>query len=226
VAWAGGVFAATFLASFLFGARSDIHETAGHTLANYAGDTNKLKGTIAWVATVLAVFALVWFLAGLVAMIRAAGGTATQALAVTFAGAVLAATATVAGAIRAAPIGDLLMDNEKRAGTSGKLTPAFAHFAQTTGTLYDWLVFFGVGLGASALVLAVTLAARETQLLPRWLCWAGLAAVPVLALVAFFNVLLIGAWFAAVSIALARGSVGHRLPRNDKRAGAPLTETT
>jgi hypothetical protein len=208
VAWAGGVFAAAFFASFLLGARSDIHETTEHTLANFGDDTNKLKGAIAWGATVVAVIALVWFLAGLVGLIRAAGGTATQTLAVAFAGTVLAATVTIAGVIRAAPVGDLLMDNEKRAGTTGKLTPAFAHFAQTTGTVYDWLVFFGVGLGGAALVLASTLAARGTGLLPRWLCWSGFVAVPVLALVAFFNVLLLCAWFVAASIAIARRSKG------------------
>ena len=211
-AWAGGVFATAFLVSFVIGARSDIHETPGHTLANFADDTNKLKGAIAWVAAVVAVLALVWFLAGLVALIRAAGGTMVQALAVTFAGGVLAATTTVASSVRAAPVGDLLMDNEKRAGTTGKLTPTFAHFAQTMGSLSDWLMFFGVGLGAAALVLTVSVAARKTHLLPRWLCWAGFVAVPVLAFVAFFNVLVLVGWFAAASIAIARSPAGRRLP--------------
>jgi hypothetical protein len=212
VAWAGATFAAAFLISFLFGARSDIHEAPGHTLANYATDTNKLKGGIAWVAAVLAVFALVWFLAGLVSLIRAAGGTATQTLAVTFAGSLLAAAVTVASAIRAAPIGDLLLDNEKRAGTTGKLTPAFAHLAQTTGTLYDWLLFFAVGLAGAAFVLAVTLASRRTHVLPRWLCWAGFATVPLLAFFAFVNILLLAAWFIAASIAIARSQTGRHLP--------------
>ena len=210
VAWAGGGFAIAFLVSFLFGARSDIHETTGHTLANFATDTNKLRGAIALVAAVLAVLALVWFLSGLVTLIRTAGCTTTQTLAVTVAGSLLIATTTIASAIRAAPIGDLLMDNEKRTGTTGKLTPAFAHLAQTTGTLSDWLVFFAVGLGAAAFILSVSLAARGTNLLPSWLCWAGFAAVPVLAFVAFFNVLVLGAWFIAASIAIARNSTARR----------------
>lgn len=206
VGWAGAGFAVAFLASFVFGARSDIHETPAHTLANYASDTNKLKGAIAWVAAVLAVMALVWFLAGLSSLLRAGGATTTESLAVAFAGSLLAATVTLASTVRAAPIGDLLLDNEKRAGTTGKLTPAFAHLAQTTGSLYDWLVFFGVGLAAATLVLAVTIAARRTLLLPRWLRWAGLAIVPLLAFLAFFNVLLLTGWFIAASIGIARNA--------------------
>lgn len=211
IACAGGGFAVAFFLSFVSGARSDIHETPGHTIANFADDTTKLQGAMAWVAAALAVLALMWFLAGIVALIRTAGGTEVQILAVAFAGSLLAATVAVASAVRAAPIGDLLMDNEQRAGTSGKLTPSFAHFAQTTGTLYDWLVFFGVGLGAAALVLAVALGARTTCLLPRWLCWASFAAVPILAFVAFFNMLVLCVWFVVVSIAIARSSARHAL---------------
>ena len=204
VLWAGGVFSVAFVASFVLGPRSDIHDTDSHTLAYYAEDYNKLKGMLGWVLAVVAVLALVWFLAGLVSRLRAAGSHDSETLGVTLAGGLLAATVTVASAIRAAPAGDLLMDSEQRAGSSGKLTETFADFSQTAGSLYDWLMFFGVGLGAAALVFAVSFAAGRTAVFPRWLRWAGYTAVPVLAFLAFFNLFVLVLWVVAVSIVTAR----------------------
>lgn len=202
--WAGAAFVVFFAASFLVGPAVDIHDSKSKTLADYAHDATKLKALVAWSLAVLAVLALVWFLADLVTCVRAGGGESDRTVAVALAGGLLAATVTIASAIRAAPIGDLVMDNEQRAGSSGKLTPAFAAFAHTTGSLYDWLVFFGVGMAAATLVVSVSLATRSTGVLPRWLRWTGYAIAPVLAFAAFFNIIVLLLWIAAVSIALAR----------------------
>ena len=202
----GAVFAITYFASFVLGQRSDIHESASSTLANYAEDYNKAKGVLGWTLAVIAVLALIWFVTGLVDALRAAPSDDSRTLPVLLGGGLLAATITVASAIRAAPVGDLLMDNEKRAGSTGKLTPTFASFAETTGSLYDWITFFGVGLAAAALVLAVSLASRKVGVLPGWLRWAGYAATPVLAFVAFLNMIVLMFWVVAVSIVMARAS--------------------
>ena len=202
----GFVFAIAYFGSFALGQRSDIHETASRTLQNYADDYNKAKGMLGWALTVIAVLALIRFVTGLVDVLRTGSIHDSRTLTVLIAGGLLAATITVASAVRAAPVGDLLMDDEKRAGTSGKLTPAFASFAQTTGSLYDWITFFGVGLAAAALVLTVSLAARTVGVVPRWLRIAGYAAAPVLAFVAFLNMVLLVLWVIAVSIVVARRS--------------------
>jgi uncharacterized membrane protein len=68
-------------------------------------------------------------------------------------------------------------------GTSGKLTPAFRGFRPDDGSLYDWLVFFGVGLGAAAVV-------------------------NMLVFVAFLNVLVHVLRVLAVSIAIGRTATG------------------
>jgi hypothetical protein len=155
------------------------------------------------ISAVIAVLALVWFLAELVRHLRRKGRGDGSAPAV-IAGSVLVATLTVASAVRAAPVGDLVMDSEERAGNSGNLTPAFADFAQTASSLYDWLAFFGVGLAAATLVICVSLAARSTRALPRWLEWVGYAAAPVLAFVAFLNLIILMIWLIAVGIVIAR----------------------
>ena len=203
-AWAGIGFAPVFFASWMLGSAPDIHNSVNETLSYYAQDANNVKALVAWGLSVLAVLMLVWFLVELVRHLRTAGDGRSPTLPVTLAGGVLVTTVAIASAIRAAPAGDLLLDSEERAGTSGMLTPTFADFAQTAISLSQWLLFFGVGLGAAALVVSVSLAARYSSAIPRWLRWAGYAAAPVLAFVAFFNILVLLLWVVAVSVVLIR----------------------
>ena len=65
-------------------------------------------------------------------------------------------------------------------------------------------MFFAVGMAGAVLVASVSLATRATGVLPRWLRWTGYAIAPVLAFAAFFNIIVLLLWIAAVSIALAR----------------------
>ena len=202
--WMGCVFAVAFFASFALGTSTDIHDSNSKTLTYFSQDATKWRGLVAWGLAVVAVLMLIGFLAELVRHLQRAGDSDSQPLAVMLAGGLLVAAIAIASAIRAAPAGDLLMDSEQRAGTSGKLTASFADFAQTTGSLYDWLAFFGIGLGAAALVISVSLAARSTKAVPRWLQWAGYAAAPVLAFVAFFNLIVLVLWVVAVNVVIAR----------------------
>lgn len=204
--WAGFGFVVTFLVSLVVGTAPDIHDTRVETLAYYGTDAHKTKAFVAWALAGVSALLLVCFVAGVVQHLRAGGPAANDGTetAVTISAAALVALVVVAGAVRAAPVGDLVMDDEKRPGDAGKLTETFADFARFTVSAYDWLTFFGVGLAAAALVLAVSLSARRTATFPRWLCLAGYVAVPVLALVAWFNLILMLLWVFVVSVLLVR----------------------
>jgi hypothetical protein len=87
---------------------------------------------------------------------------------------------------------------------------ANAQFVLVSLTLASWLYHF-CQVGASALVLASSLVALETGVLPRWLALAGF----VVALLTLLHVLfpLLGAlaglaWVAAVSVLMLTGGVG------------------
>ena len=208
--WAGLGFSAAFFACIVLGTEPDIHESAADTLTYYSDGHNKLKALVVWGLAVLAVGMLVWFLTELTRHLRVAGNGAGSLQAVTIASSLLVATITVASAVHAAPVGDLVMDNEQRAGTSGKLTPAFVDFARTASSLYDWLAFFGIGLASAVLVVSVSLAARSSRALPRWLEWAGYAVAPFLAFVAFFNLVVLMVWIITAGVVIGRAHSGRR----------------
>jgi hypothetical protein len=85
-----------------------------------------------------------------------------------------------------------------------------AAFVLVSLTLASWLYHF-CQIGASAMVLATSLVALETGVLPRWLALGGF----VITLLTFLHVLLplVGAlvgllWIAAVSMLMVTGGVG------------------
>lgn len=203
--WGGVLFAVMFPVSLILATSPDIHSSPQTTIDYYSAGADKFKSMAAWGVAAAAVAALLWFLAGLAGRLRARGCDRQQARLVTLSAGLVAATATIASAIKAAPAGDLLMDNEQRAGQLGKLTPTFVDFARITSSLYDWILFFGLGLGAATLVLTVSLADRRARILPRWLRTLGYPAAPVLAVLAWFNVFLFLLWVGAVSAATLRG---------------------
>ena len=203
--WGGALFAVMFPVSLVLGTSPDIHSSSQTTIDYYTAGADKFKSMAAWGVAAFSVVALIWFVAGLTARLRARGCDHQQARLVTLSAGLVVATATIASAVKAAPAGDLLMDNENRAGQFGKLTPTFVDFARITSSLYDWILFFGLGLGAAALVLTVTLADRRARVLPRWLRTLGYPAAPILAVLAWFNVVLFLLWVGAVSAAVLRG---------------------
>jgi uncharacterized membrane protein YgcG len=202
--FAAVVFSVCLSTSVIVGTVPDIHDSAAHTLDQWSESTTKVKAFVAWALAVIAVLMLVWFLVEVVKHLRRFHPDHSIPLSVLITGSILATTLTVASAVRAAPVGDLVMDSEKRAGNAGKLTPAFADFARETNSLYDWMMFFGFGLGAAALVICVSLSAHTVRALPRPVEWSGYVIAPILPFIAFFNLILLMAWVIVVGIVIAR----------------------
>jgi hypothetical protein len=201
---AGLAFSVCLVVTVIIGGAPDTHSTIAETLDHYRDGGNKTVGFIALVLSAIAVLALIGFLKELGNHVRRVDPQDNAPLGLVLASGVLATTMTLAFALRAAPIGDLLMDSEKRQGGTNKLTPEFADFARTTSSLFDWTLFFGVGIGAAAVAIAASLASRSTHALPRWLEWTGYAISPLLAFFAFFNLVLLIAWVIAVGIVIGR----------------------
>jgi uncharacterized membrane protein YjfL (UPF0719 family) len=200
---AGVAFSVFLSATIIVGSSPDIHSSTAETLDHFSKDSNKAVALVAWGLAAIAVLMLVWFVVEVVAHLRRTDGRDRTPQSVVIAGSILATTLTAAFAVRAAPVGDLVMDSEERASGS-KLNPVFADFARTSSSLFDWALFFGAGLGAAALVICVSLASRSARALPRWLEWAGYVIAPVLAFIAFFNLIVLVAWVITVGVVVAR----------------------
>lgn len=188
----GALFVVLFLAGFvllgdLIGSFADADRAF---VDHFAEDENRLKDIVGAYLLLLAALCLTWF-----AVALAARATDRRVPLIAM-GSVAAGTMVVAAlAFLAVPLsisfGDLTDD--PGIGEGQALLPQFGFTA----------LFAGVLVPAAAFMI---LAAREPNLLPRWLAIASYptGALLLVAVLTFAPIVLLPAWVAAASIALRR----------------------
>jgi hypothetical protein len=159
----------------------------------YADSGNRTKEFVAWFLFMAAAIAFLSFLGTLRDMlVRAEGGPGTLSSLVFGPG--IAFTVLLVGAVSlfAAPAALGGEDNFK-------LDPNTAEMFADAG----YFVLVGGGMIASIAVLATSMAALRTRVLPGWLGWSGLiVAVAMLFSVFFLPLLVFLAWVLAVSLVM------------------------
>jgi len=173
-----------------------IDEDTNKEIASYYGDNgNRTSELVGFVLVVVGAALFVWFLSSLRARLRSAGDAARTPATLGF-GAGVAAAALLVGA--AALFSGMSMAAELT--DRFVVDPDLARFALAVG----FLLLVGWVVVNFALVIATSVVALRSDVLPTWLGWVGFVAV-VLAIVEVFlaPVFVIPVWLLIVSIVLA-----------------------
>jgi hypothetical protein len=203
---AGIGFAAAFMASLVLTDLPDESSSTAEAMRFYADDGNRTHALLAGYLAGVAALLFVGFLVAVVALLRAADPRSPAATAAVVAGSAYFALYLAAAASFMAPAATLALDPE----SGGRVTPELADFARGLSMLGDWLLLVFSMLAAAVLVLATSLGALRSRLLPRWLARGGLlVAASLLAGAAFFPALLFLLWAIAVSVVLLRVREGE-----------------
>jgi len=176
----------------------DTGESNREILEHYADDGNRRNDIILTFLLAAAALAFVWFTSHLRSLLAAAAPSSALATLVLAAGVASAALLAVA----AATFGSISFTYEEG---DFALDPNTARLVGSIG----YGVFVASLWMAGLLVLAVSLAALRTPLLPAWLAWLGILVVVALVFAfAFFPVFALLIWVALVSaVLLARRPV-------------------
>ena len=173
-----------------------IDEDTNKEIVSYYGDSgNRTSELVGFVLVVVGAALFVWFLSSLRARLRSAGDAARTPATLGF-GAGVAAAALLVGA--AALFSGMSMAAELT--DRFVVDPDLARFALAVG----FLLLVGWVVVNFALVIATSVVALRSDVLPTWLGWVGFVAV-VLAIVEVFlaPVFVIPVWLLIVSIVLA-----------------------
>lgn len=166
-------------------------------LAYYDDAGNRTTEALGAVLVLLGAAFLVWFLSELRRRIRGTATDADTSADLAF-GAGLVAAGLLAGAAALLSATSAAVEISSRF----EVDPDTARFAVSTG--YVFLV--GSVLLSCVLVLATSVVAVRTSLLPTWLGWAGFAVVVLAVVEAFLlPVFVIPIWVLAVSVAMTLG---------------------
>jgi hypothetical protein len=173
----------------------------------YYGDSgHRDKIAIGWALILLGVFFLLWFLSALRQFLRRIDGDGLLTTLATVGGTVYAAL-TLTGIGFETAIKTMSDDT-----FNNRVFPALIHAASDAG----YVLHSTGGVGASALIIATSLAAMRAALVPAWAGGVGIA-IGILALGSIFFIpqILIALWLLAASLLLFRAaSVGPEvLPR-------------
>jgi hypothetical protein len=187
---AGLVYVLLFLIAIV--TTPDTGETNREILEHYADDGNRGNDMILTFLFAAAALAFVWFVSDLRSRLGAAApGSALPILAL---GAGIASAGLLA--VAAATFGSISFTYEEG---DFQLDPNTARLVGAIG----YGVFVGSMLMAGLVVLATSLVALRTRLLPAWLAWLGILVTIVLAFAfAFFPVFALLGWVAVVSVVL------------------------
>ncbi|TML44357.1 MAG: hypothetical protein E6G19_09250 [Actinobacteria bacterium] len=182
----------------MFSGEPDSDASPAKVIAYYSKSSHRDKINIGWVVAGLGVFFFVWFLSSLRRAVRRWEGEDgfLTALA-TIGGAIYA---TLAFAALAVNTGIRTMSDDTYHHT---VYPGLIHAADDT----SYVMHATGGAGASAMIIAATLAAMRAAVVPKWAGWLGVAA-GILALfsIIFFPQAAIALWILIVSgLLFARG---------------------
>ena len=160
-------------------------------IAWYADSGHRDRLNIGWIVSGLGVFFFLWFLSSLRRTIRRLEGE----------DGFLTALTTIGGAVYATlAFAALALNNGIRTMSDDtyhhQVFPGLIHAANDAG----YVLHATGGAGASAMIIAASLAARRAGAVPSWAAWLGIVAgILALASIAFFPQAAIAIWILVVS---------------------------
>jgi hypothetical protein len=190
---AGLLYVALFVIAIL--TTPDAGETNREIVEHYADEGNRRNDMILTVLLAAAALAFVWFVSHLRTLLAAAAARSALPALALGAGAASAALLLVAGAT----FGSISFTYEDAPAGEFELDPDTVRLVGSIG----YGVFVGSMWLAGLVVLATSLVALRTRVLPAWLAWLGVPVVLALVFAfAFVPVFALLAWVALVSIVL------------------------
>src|SRR2546430_740544 len=167
-------------------------------IAYYSDSGHRNKIMFGWLTAGLGIFAFLWFLSSLRRAVRRWEGEDGFLTALTTIGGAI--YATLAFAAIALNVGVRTMSDDTYHHT---VFPGLIHAAGDA----SYVLHATGGAGASAMIIAATLAAMRATAIPKWAGWLGIiAGNPALASIMFFPQAAIALWTLIVSgLLFARG---------------------
>jgi hypothetical protein len=208
--WAalGGIlYVVMFIAGtiLLFSNSPSSKASPAKVIAWYSKGSNRDRINIGWLVAGLGVFFFLWFLSALrQAVRRHEGGDGFLTALTTIGGAVYA---TLAFAALAVNMGIRTMSDDTYHHT---VYPGLIHAAGDA----SYVLHATGGAGASAMIIAASLAFMRSGAIPSWAGWLGVAAgILALASILFFPQAVVGLWILIVSgLLFFRGARDDRSP--------------
>jgi hypothetical protein len=168
-------------------------------IAYYSRASHRDRISIGWIIAGLGIFAFLWFLSSLRRAVRRWEGDDGFLTALTTIGG--AVYATLAFAAIAINMGIRTMSDDTYHHT---VYPGLIHAADDA----SYILHATGGAGASAMIIAATLAAMRAAVIPNWAGWLGIiAGILAIGSIIFFPQAAIGLWILIVSgLLFARGA--------------------
>jgi hypothetical protein len=182
----------------MFDGEPDGDASPAKVIAYYSTSSHRDKISIGWIIAGLGIFAFLWFLSSLRRAVRRWEGEDGFLTGLTTIGGAI--YATLAFAAVAVNVGIRTMSDDTYHHT---VFPGLIHAADDAG----YILHATGGAGASAMIIAATLAAMRAAVIPKWAGWLGIiAGILALASIIFFPQAAIGLWILIVSgLLFARG---------------------
>ena len=164
-------------------------------VAWYSDSGHRDRLFIAWVVLMLGLFALLWFIASLRALIASFDDTGMLTQLVLIGGGIYVALAGVAVSLNVAV--DTMSDDTYK----HTVYPELIHAANDA----FWVIHAAGFVGMSSMMIAAALAALRARVVRPWLGWLGVA-VGIISIAGIVGLpqILVGLWLIGVSIALFR----------------------
>jgi hypothetical protein len=189
----------------LYSGAPDSGSSPAKIIAYYSDAGHRDRMSLGWVVAGLGVFFFLWFLSALRRAVRRwEGEDGYLTTLATIGGAVYA---TLAFAALAVNMGIRTMSDDTYHHT---VYPGLIHAADDAG----YLLHATGGAGASAMIIAASLAAMRAGIVRTWAGWLGVAAgIIALASILFFTQAAIAIWIVVVSgLLFARGNGASTVP--------------
>ena len=183
----------------MFDGEPDGDSSPARVIAYYSDSGHRNKIMIGWLIAGLGIFAFLWFLSSLRRAVRWWEGEDGFLTALTTIGGAI--YATLAFAAIALNVGVRTMSDDTYHHT---VFPGLIHAADDA----SYVLHATGGAGASAMIIAATLAAMRATAIPKWAGWLGIiAGILALASIIFFPQAAIALWILIVSgLLFARGA--------------------
>jgi hypothetical protein len=194
----GGIaFLILFVAggALAFGGTPDGDAIPSKTIAYFGDSGHRDKISFGWLATILAVFAFLWFVASLRQTLRSIDDDGILTSVITIGGTVYAALALASTALWTA-VATMSDDTYRHA-----VYPGIIHAANDAG----YVIHASGGVAIGAMMIASSLAASKGGLIPNWACVIGVIfGVLALLMIFFLPLFTTAIWILVVSVLLFR----------------------
>ena len=187
----------------------DFDAPPGEVINFYGDSGNRDQIALGWGLVILGVFCLLWFIAAVRDYMRHIDAEPLLTNVATIGGTVYAAL-TLTGIGLEAGIETMSDDTFK-----DRVFPELIHAARDAG----YVLHATGGVGAAALIVAVSLAALQAGRVPAWAGWFGVVVgIAALGSIFFIPMILIALWLLIASVLLFRAGSG-----GDRGVGAVTT---